>query len=123
MRRSRRFVGIATVALLLAGCSAPLPQSGPIAVYPRPNAGMDALLTGALHVADGCVAVESEDGAVSIPMFPAGDAEWKDEALVWRGDVYREGDTISLGGGYGGADDGYVPEACEDAEMFLVSPF
>ncbi|GAA3931279.1 dihydrolipoamide dehydrogenase [Microbacterium soli] len=112
-------------ALVLTGCASPLPSSGPVAVYPRPDSGMDAALEGVLRADDDCVAVSTHDSAV-VPQFPAGDASWRDGVLTWRGGEYRDGDAISLGGGMGGEDGldrGYWPDGCRGLVSFTVSPY
>lgn len=120
-------------ALTLAGCGlfgGGIPDSGPLAVYPRPDAGMDALLEGRLVLDPACVLVMSPDGGFSLPVFPEGDARVDDEfsTLTWRGEEYRDGDPIALGGGFSAVQDGYIeggylPPGCEGREMFLVSPY
>lgn len=121
-------VGVVVVAGSVSGCSVPaIPTSGPVAVHPRPEAGMDALLEGTLRTGDGCVRVEFEGGEV-MPTFPSGDVEWANGTLTWRGDPYVDGDPISLGGGFTGtasypSASGYVPKACVGQETFVVSPF
>ncbi|MCH6230814.1 hypothetical protein MK786_08700 [Microbacterium sp. CFH 31415] len=116
-------------AAVLSACTsaADIPDSGPLAVHPRPEAGMDALLEGVLRADDGCVRVEHE-GGTAVPTFPAGDASWSGDTLTWRGDEYTDGDAIALGGGFMGtasapSSDGYMPEACVGLEVFVVSPY
>lgn len=135
-RRVRRVaVAVAAAALAagLGGCgiiaNLSVPSSGPLAVHPKPDLGMDALLEGVLRTDGGCVRVEWEpDGETGdvVPSFPAGDASWDaDGVLTWQGHRYVDGDEISLGGGFvgvGGAG-GYLPEACEGLEVFQVSPY
>lgn len=87
---------------------------------------MDAQLKGILQTTGDCVAVASPDGTVIVPQFPAGDAVWSDGVLTWRGSEYRDGDPISIGGGtggVGGTEDGYMPEACQTYESWVVSPY
>lgn len=127
----RHFGGVVVAALVLvlaSGCSAAagLPDSGPLAMYPRPDAGMDALLEGTLRVVDGCVTVESADAASVVPVFPVGDATWSDDTLTRRGETYRSGDAIALGGGFSAGttmEGAYIPEGCASLELFTVSPF
>ena len=117
-------------AAALVGCTATgaeIPTTGPVAVHPRPEAGMDALLEGVLRTDDGCVRVEHE-GGTAVPTFPAGDASWSGDTLTWRGDDYADGDAIALGGGFMGtasapSSSGYMPEACVGLEVFVVSPY
>ncbi|UNK70175.1 hypothetical protein [Microbacterium sp. H1-D42] len=119
-------VSAVVTASVLAGCSAGVPSDGPVAVYPKPDAGMDALLEGILQTEGGCVAVATPDGTVIVPQFPSGDAAWSDGALTWRGADYRDGDRIAIGGGVGaagGTDDGYMPQACQAYESWVVSPY
>lgn len=107
-----------------SGMGGGLPASGPLAVYPRPDAGMDALLEGEVALVDGCVVVTGEE-FVALPVFPAGDASWTEGVLTWHGEGYRTGDTIALGGGFSPAsvEGAYIPAGCEDLEAFAVSPF
>ena len=114
------------LAGVLAGCSTVVPSHGPVAVYPKPDVGMDALLEGILQTEGGCIAVTTSDGTVIVPQFPAGDAAWADGMLTWHGTDYREGDRIAIGGGagrIGGVNDGYMPEACAAYESWTVSPY
>lgn len=128
IRRALGAAAVGAAVLLAAGCAASgLPSSGPLAVYPRPDAGMDALLQGTIRLDDECVTVWASDGIDGrrvVPVFPAGDATWSDGVLSWRGAQYREGDEISLGGGFTGDVAGaYVPAGCGDLEAFSVSPY
>lgn len=123
MRRGLSAAAVVT-AVLLAGCAiSPGSDTSPLATYPRPDAGMDALLEGRLVVSDLCVWVRSE-GLRSIPVFPEGDAVLRDGLLVWRGHEYADGDRISLGGGYL-PEGGTIPAGCglEPDALFFVSPY
>lgn len=118
------------LAAAMAGCGLVaglgVPSSGPLAVHPRPDYGMDALLEGVLRTDGGCVRVEwqpVDELIYAVPSFPAGDATWdEDGVLTWRGTEYVDGDEISLGGGFAGSG-GYVPDACDGLEIFVVSPY
>ncbi|MBD3941411.1 hypothetical protein IF188_06830 [Microbacterium sp. NEAU-LLC] len=116
----------AALSLALASCAAgEVPSSGPLAVHERPDYGMDALLGGVLRTDGGCVRVEPSAGSAgtaTVVSFPAGDATWNGEVLTWRGEEYRDGDEISLGGGLAPEPPGYVPEDCGDLEVWQVSP-
>jgi hypothetical protein len=119
-------IALALVVLALTGCAAgSLPSSGPLAVYPRPDAGMDALLEGELAIVDDCLVIRQGEGALAVPVFPAGDASWAEGVLQWRDGEYREGDTIAVGGGFSGGamTSAYIPQGCEGIELFAVSPF
>lgn len=126
-RIARMGILLGIVAFAAGGCTSAIPRSGPVAVYPMPDAGMDALLTGTLRVVGGCVVVEPTQGALIVPVFPVDDVSWDDETrtLTFQGTSYQDGDPISLGGGHGTVDpeSGYVPDECADREAFLVSPF
>lgn len=121
-------VVVASLTLVVASCSAapdpePAPEPEPLAVYPRTDYGMDALLEGTLRVVVG-----SGESPTTIPMFPSDDVTWDAEAgeLIWKGERYGDGDSISLGGGSVGTETiggAHLPEACEGDEIFLVSPF
>ena len=130
MSRTTRF-GVVVLAstLALVGCAAtPLPSSGPVAVYPAPDYGMDALLDGTVRLNDGCLVVEGGEGTTAVPVFPSDDVTWDEDSklLTWRGETYSDGDAISLGGGFvgtSGIENGYFPEDCAGREAFLVSPY
>lgn len=123
----RRVAALALIggAVLLAGCySAGVPSDGPLGIHPRPDAGMDALISGVLRTDAGCVRIESPTGAgedVALT-FPSGDAEMDGDALVWRGDFYVDGEEVFFGGGFSSVD-GYLPDGCRGLELFVVSPF
>lgn len=130
----RRRIGAAVLLALLApvfvGCTpgGELPRSGPLAMYPRTDAGMDALFEGTLRLIDGCVVVEAPEGLLVLPVFPSGDASWSDGVLMWRDHEYVDGDAISLGGGGGGGPVGststaYIPEDCVGLSAWWVSPY
>ncbi|QKJ18233.1 hypothetical protein [Microbacterium hominis] len=120
-------VGIAAL-LALSGCATGpftgVPVTGPLAVHPRVDAGMDALLEGTLRTDDDCIRVEyGESGeSVAVPSFPAGDASVEGRTLTWRGETYGDGGAIALGGGFANSG-GYVPGSCGEAEVFVVSPY
>ncbi|GAA0490443.1 hypothetical protein [Microbacterium aurantiacum] len=124
---SRRIAAFAVAGgvFLLAGCGgAAVPSDGPLGIHPRPDAGMDALISGVLRTDAGCVRIESPTGAgedVALT-FPSGDAEMDGDALVWRGDTYVDGEEVFFGGGFS-AVDGYLPDGCRGLELFVVSPF
>lgn len=127
--RRRVAASVIVVSVALSACAGPsggdLPSSGPLAVYPKPDAGMDALLEGTLVLDPACVQVASPEGHVAVPVFPAGDATLEEDGtvLVWDGEEYRDGDVIALGGGFAPVSGGYVPAACEGLELFAVSPY
>ena len=122
-------IALAVTTLLAVGCAATVdvPQSGPVAMYPQPNGGMDALLEGTLTVIEDCVVVTQSDGSIAVPVFPVGDASWDGDegVLSWRGDEFREGDPISVGGGFSDAalTAAYIPTSCAGTDTFAVSPF
>lgn len=91
-------------------------------MYPRANAGMDALLEGTLRVEPDCVFVVTENDTLAVPVFPAGDAEWDDGELEYRDEDYEDGDEISLGGGFSPAGNAYIPDGCLGHQLFVVSP-
>ena len=84
---------------------------------------MDALLRGTLRLSNGCVTVEGTDGSLAVPVFPSGDASWRDGVLTWQGREYREGDSVEFGGG-GGVPSKiqYLPEGCGDRQTWIVGP-
>ncbi|GAT73556.1 hypothetical protein [Microbacterium hydrocarbonoxydans] len=83
---------------------------------------MDALLEGTLREVDGCVVIELADESLVVPVFPEGDAAWGVEGLTWKGDVFDDGATVHLGGGFAESDDADVPDGCGARTTFLVSP-
>lgn len=125
LRRRIAAFAVAGGVLFLAGCGgAAVPFDGPLGIHPRPDAGMDALITGVLRTDAGCVRIESPTGAgedVALT-FPSGDAEMDGDALVWRGDTYIDGEEVFFGGGFSSVD-GYLPDGCRGLELFVVSPF
>lgn len=127
-RASAALVFCVALAMSLAACtgSAPdedgVPAPSALAVHPRVDFGMDALLEGTLRADDGCVRVVMTDDSEVVPSFPSGDASFADGVLTWRDGDYRDGDRISLGGGLASEQSGYVPEACGGREVFVVSP-
>ncbi|WP_431778986.1 hypothetical protein [Microbacterium aurantiacum] len=125
LRRRIAAFAVAGDVLLLAGCGgAAVPSDGPLGIHPRPDAGMDALISGVLRTDAGCVRIESPTGAgedVALT-FPSGDAEMDGDALVWRGDTYIDGEEVFFGGGFSSVD-GYLPDGCRGLELFVVSPF
>ncbi|MET2011456.1 hypothetical protein ABXJ56_07900 [Microbacterium chocolatum] len=125
IRRGVAALAVIGGAVLFAGCSgAGIPSDGPLGIHPRPDAGMDALITGVLRTDAGCVRIESPTGAgedVALT-FPSGDAEMEGDALVWRGDTYVDGEEVFFGGGFSSVD-GYLPDGCRGLELFVVSPF
>ena len=118
----RRLVGIAAATVLLAGCAVqPLdPDTG--AVIPPQNAGMQALLVGALRITDECVTLETPDEGVVLPIFPTSRVGWDDDILMFDGEPYADGAPIWLDGGSvqqvpSGA---HVPDGCPTEAVFLV---
>jgi hypothetical protein len=97
-------------------------QSSPLATYPPPRVGMDAALQGTLRLVDGCVVVEGTDGSFTVPIFPSGEASWRDGVLAWDGEEYSDGDTLFAGGGGGPSQqqDAYFPSGCAGLPSFLV---
>ncbi|MDQ1103932.1 hypothetical protein QE364_001087 [Nocardioides zeae] len=95
----------------------------------RPGGGMDALMSGELVAAGGCVGVES-DGFVTLVVWPRG-TKVEDGAVVTPGGTRaRLGEQLELGGG--GIDveaanevlDPEIPGDCLDAttDVFLPQP-
>lgn len=125
LRRRIAAFAVAGGVFLLAGCGgAAVPSDGPLGIHPRPDAGMDALISGVLRTDAGCVRIESPTGAgedVALT-FPSGNAEMDGDALVWRGDTYIDGEEVFFGGGFSSVD-GYLPDGCRGLELFVVSPF
>lgn len=90
-----------------------------VATYWSNDVGMDALLDGAtIRVVDGCV---TADGTTTL-FFPRDqvDPATPPAVLRWNGTDYREGSTIRVGGGGGGA--AGLPAGCP-TDAWYVSPF
>lgn len=108
--------------LVLAGCSVAPLDPDTVAVIPPQDAGMDALLVGALDITDDCVTVTTPEGTVT-PVFPRSMVAWDDGALVIDGTPHDDGDPVWLGGGGVPAvsDDMHIPEGCPTDVVFLVA--
>ena len=129
-------VSVAAVGGLGAACgvvtdagdaTAPTEPLGPAAVYRDVGSdGMDALLSGAVRIDDGCLYIEGSEGLGRLlPYFPVTGTTWEDDALVWNGGRYVDGDPISLAGGEigpGGLTDAVAPDSCDDSPAWLVAP-
>jgi FlaG/FlaF family flagellin (archaellin) len=111
-RISTAILAAACVGALLTGCTASAPASPPettttTTTSSAPSSGVlvtraaatddgydvDAV-SGILTVANGCVRLE--DG--TIPVFPDDQAMWDGTALTWKGEQYRPGERVYLGG-------------------------
>ncbi len=126
MYRSRATVVglLALIVGLLAGCGGIAEQTvgddGPMFfVHGRtvvPSGGMDALVSGALASADGCVLLAA--GPIRYPVvWPAGTSVAATDPLVLElasGEQLHLGDRVSGGGGYLASDelDIAVPDSC-----------
>lgn len=128
MAARRRPALFLAVLLAPAACAepeppAPDPQS-PVAGYVRTGdwgEGNTALLEGVLRLRDGCVVVETEGRRV-VPVFPT-DLEWREDEGTLSGlgeEIVLDG-AVALGGGYTSpAVADHLPEACGEAELFIV---
>lgn len=61
----------------------------------------------------------------TVVVFPDGFASWVDDALVFEGESFRDGDEVTLGGGPGSggpAMDAFVPDGCDAESYWMVSP-
>lgn len=133
--RARRIAAVAAATMLagaLSGCTfgddpdVIVPDSGPLAVYPKASAGMDAALTGKLKLEGTCLVIVAEGGQTSLPVFPVEDATWDGSTLTYAGDEYAPGDEMKLSGGnleeaYFGPMT-YIPADCTRDATFFVSP-
>ena len=127
--RPRTAVLAAAAAMLVGACGGGWSPVDDLAVTYRPDGvGMDALLEGVLRTADGCLVVETPDGAVTIAV-PRGSTVNDDatEVRITRSTV-AIGDPVSFGGGFTSRMELTVPEACspritgESAdEVFVVT--
>lgn len=129
------FATAAAVGALGSACgvipgtdAAPTPTEplGPAAVYRNVGTGgNDALLEGVVSIVDGCLYVDGpEEVGRYVPYFPVTDTTWEEDALVWNGGRYIDGDRISLAGGErgsGGLTDAVAPEGCDDSQAWVVA--
>jgi hypothetical protein len=122
----RRLAVVAAAILLLAGCAPVATPLDPdtVALIPPQNAGMDALLVGAIHLGDDCVTVttpESDDPI--LPVFPTSVVSWDGDSLVVEGTTYADGAVIWLSGGEVAeiTDAMHLPEGCPTDTVWLVA--
>lgn len=126
--RRRRPALLLAVLLVPAACAddePPAPDAeSPVATYVRTGEwgeGDSALLEGVLRLQNGCVAVEAEQGRV-VPVFPT-DLVWDEGegTLSGLGETLVIDSGVALGGGETSpASVDHVPEACGEAELFIV---
>lgn len=133
MRVRRLAAGVALAAVIaLTGCTQSddsgtyTPTSGPVAFYPKPSSGLEEKLVGTIAMRDDCFVVESPDGAIHVPVFPANEASWDSSTLTLDGESYTDGDEISVIGGpvaeeYLGPVT-YYPTGCDRTKAFFVAP-
>lgn len=103
---------------------------------PRPPgaSSIDIGYEGRLSFEGGCIRMTSANGAATILIFPAGEAQWRTPGreLVVQGTVFRDGDVLSSGGSTTSRDfwtkfpSKYqqhtpVPENCTAESYLLVS--
>lgn len=117
---------MAAATLLLAGCApvaTPL-EPDTVALIPPQQAGMDALLVGAIRLDDDCVTVTTPDSDASIlPVFPTSLVSWDGDDLVVDGKSYADGSVIWLGGGEVPEVTAAmrIPEGCPTETVWLVA--
>jgi hypothetical protein len=97
-----------------------------VAFAPKSDAYADAMLTGKLHITAQCVTIGDGADAV-IPVFPVFEARYFEGVLTF-GNEYRDGDEITLGGGWAPADapvpDGwYIPAGCPRLPLWQSGPY
>lgn len=118
---------LAGAVLSLAGCSS---ESDPglegstdeirVAVYePAGPGGDSALLAGIVETSGDCVVVKVSDGSIHTPVFNRTQIRVTGREFSYGGKTFKEGDTISLGGGYTTESD--LPAGCPSA-AFTVGP-
>jgi predicted small secreted protein len=131
----RRRAFIAAVVMLgasLTGCSVfsgagdeEVPDSGPVAYYPKASSELTDTAAGTLSVTAECVTLTAEDGNTVLPVFPVGQAAWDGTALTTGAQTIAAGEEIDLRGGY--VDNGmigpvtYVPAGCTYDRIFFVA--
>lgn len=93
------------------------------AVHHTHGSGMDALLEATLVMTPECITVEV-DGQTVVPIFPSGSVRLEHDALLYDGEPYRTGDTISLPGGEVSTppEDARIPADCPTTSLWLVAP-
>ncbi|MEW2012645.1 MULTISPECIES: hypothetical protein [Microbacterium] len=107
------------ITLLLTGCTSV--DELTVATYtPTGEGGFGAQLVGSLTQSDaGCLTVTSDDSA-AVPVFPEDAIAVDGESIVYNGQTFKLGDTISLTGGIATNQD--LPEECSSGgDIFLVS--
>ena len=84
------------------------PHVSPVATFKVPPLPADAVrgsftaaIEGRIVISEGCLVIDTGENYVQ-PIFPSDAVSWNASAqtLEFRGESYRVGDTISLGGGY-----------------------
>lgn len=96
-------LGLAFMAGALTSCAPSVepPPAVHAATYDAQGEGGDgALLIGKVSHAGSCLTVETRAGPV-LPLFPADEISNEEEHIMFRGELLREGEQVSLGGGEG----------------------
>ncbi|MFK4790684.1 hypothetical protein [Microbacterium sp. ZW T5_56] len=132
LRRGALVAAVLLVGGILTGCSAfsaagdeEVPDSGPVAFYPKASSDLTDTATGTLTATADCVSVTAEDGSSVLPVFPVGQATWDGATLTTATQTVAAGGEIDLRGGY--VDNGligpvtYVPAGCTYDRIFFVA--
>ena len=90
---------LALLVLALVWATKDTPPVTAAIYHPNPDdAHHDALLVGILERTPSCITVVAE-GQTWTPIFPSDDVRLRHDAVVYRGEEFRNGDEMSLGGG------------------------
>ena len=132
VRRSAFIAAVVMLGASLTGCSVlsgagdeEVPDSGPVAYYPKASSELTDTAAGTLSVTSECVTLTAEDGTTVLPVFPVGQAAWDGTALTTGAQTIAAGEEIDLRGGY--VDNGmigpvtYVPAGCTYDRIFFVA--
>lgn len=109
---------------VLAGCSPAHPLTDQeVALYESTGTALEAAGGGTVVRDDGCLYFEG-GGCRTLPIFPRGAVSWDGTVLEFDGEEYREGDTITVGGGETAPPRRHtIPRACDpEVPTWLVAP-
>ncbi|WP_433676264.1 hypothetical protein [Microbacterium gorillae] len=132
LRRGALIGAVLILGGALTGCSVfsgagdeEVPDSGPVAFYPKASSDLTDTAEGILTATADCVSLTAEDGSTVLPVFPVGQATWDGTTLTTATQAVAAGGEIGLRGGY--VDNGligpvtYVPTGCTYDRIFFVA--
>lgn len=123
--------GVGVAAPTETSISVPvIPADEPVLPFMMPTdstLGMQAVTTGQILIEGRCLYLGYGPDVKQLPIFPFDSAVWDLNALVYRGERYVIGDSITLGGGERSWRDDFPlfqqPDAaCEKEKVWFVSP-